>query len=421
MDMIRKLLDGVEVPRMYLVRQHFDDSHLEDVEGCLLEQMRAKKERIAIRRGDRIAITCGSRGIANLPAAIRAAVRFVREKGGEPFIVPAMGSHGGSTAEGQLEVVHSLGVTEESVGCPICSCMDVVQLGTTDDGLPVYIDRLASEADGIVLLNRVKPHTSFRGPYESGLMKMMTIGLGKQRGAEACHSVGWKYMYKNVPAIANIVLREANVLFGVALMENAYDQTCRTEVLLKEEIPAEEPALLQYAKTKMPSLPFDSIDVLVIDEMGKNISGAGQDPNISGRYDTPYASGGPQVQRMVILDLTEESHGNACGVGLADYISRRLYEKFDYSKMYLNVLTNKLPQTVNVPVVLDSDWLAIQAAIKTCIENDPEKPRVVRIRSTLSLGEIYAAESMLPELSGLGYAEVTDRLMPAPDADGNLF
>ncbi|MEA4964659.1 MAG: lactate racemase domain-containing protein [Oscillospiraceae bacterium] len=419
MNMIDSLLNEIDVPPMYLVRQHFDHQHLEHVEERLLEQMQAKH--IAIHPGDRIAITCGSRGIANIVSAIRAAATFIRESGGEPFVVPAMGSHGGATVEGQLEVVQSLGVTEESVGCPICSCMDVVQLGTTADGLPVYIDRLASEADGIVLVNRVKPHTSFRGPYESGLMKMITIGLGKQKGAEACHSVGWKYMRGNVPAIANIVLDKANILFGIALMENAYDQTCRTEVLTGKEIPEEEPQLLLEAKTRMPSLPFDKIDVLVIDEIGKNISGAGQDPNITGRYDTPYASGGPVVQRMVILDLTEESHGNACGVGLADYIADRLYQKLDYDKMYLNVLTNKLPYTVNVPVVLKNDWQAVQAAVKTCIEIDHEHPRVVRIRNTLSLGEIYVSDNMLPELGKFDYIEVTDRKMPAPNSKGNLF
>ena len=419
MSVIDSLLDNIYVPPMYLVKQHFDEQCLEDVEGTIMQQIRGKG--IEIPKGGRIAITCGSRGIRNIVEAIRAAATYVKEQGGHPFVVPAMGSHGGATAEGQREVVESLGVTEESVGCPIHSCMDVVQIGTTDNGLPVYIDRLASEADGIILVNRVKAHTSFRGPYESGLMKMMAIGLGKQRGAEMCHSIGWKYMHHNVPAIGKVVLEKANVLFGVALMENAYDRTYRTEVLTPREIPEVEPELLLEAKKRMPSLPFDKIDVLVIDEMGKNISGAGQDPNISGRYDTPYASGGPEVQRMVILDLTEESHGNACGVGLADYISKRLFDKFDFDKMYLNVLTNKLPHTVNAPVVLKNDWQAIQAAVKTCIEIDHEHPRVVRIKNTLSLEEIYVADNMLPELEGRPNVVVTDQRMPLPGPDGNLL
>ena len=419
MSVIDTLLKDIYVPQMYLVRQHFDDTCLHDIEPHLLAQMRAKG--VKIEKGQRIAITCGSRGINNIVEAIRTAANFVKEQGGVPFVVPAMGSHGGATAEGQLEVVNSLGVTEESVGCEIRSCMDVVQIDTTEDGLPVYIDRLAYEADGIILINRVKAHTSFRGPYESGLMKMMTIGLGKQRGAEACHSVGWKYMYHNVPTIGNIVLKKAKILFGVALMENAYDRTYRTEVLLPAEIPEVEPELLKESKTKLPSLPFDDIDVLVIDELGKNISGAGQDPNITGRYDTPYASGGPKVQRMVILDITEPSHGNACGIGLADYISERAYRKMDFDKMYLNVLTNKLPHTVNVPVFLKNDWQAVQAAVKTCIEIDHQNPRVVRIKNTLSLGEIYVSEPMLAELASHPYVEVTDIPMPAPDAAGNLL
>lgn len=419
MNVVDSLLKDIYVPPMYLVRQRFDDQCIEDVEAHLSKQLHAKE--INISPGQRIAITCGSRGIHNIVEAIRAAVTFVKEQGGEPFVIPAMGSHGGSTAEGQLEVVTSLGVTEESVGCPIHSCMDVKCLGTTAEGLPVYIDRLAYEADGIILINRVKAHTSFRGPYESGLMKMMTIGLGKQKGAEACHSVGWKYMKHNVPAIANIVLEKANILFGIALMENAYDRTYRTEVLLADEIPKIEPQLLEDSKKRLPSLPFDKIDVLIIDELGKNISGAGQDPNVTGRYDTPYASGGPEVQRMVILDLTEESHGNACGVGLADYISERLYKKMDFDKMYLNVLTNKLPHTVNVPVFLKNDWQAIQAAIKTCIEIDHSNPRVVRIKNTLSLGEIYVSEAMLPELEKKEYVEVTECKMDLPDEQGNLI
>lgn len=419
MSVINQLLGRVDVPAMYLVKQHFDSAHLEDVEGHVLGQMRSRH--IAIAKGARIAITCGSRGVSNIAEAIRAAATYVKEHGGTPFVVPAMGSHGGATAEGQREIVESLGVTEQTVGCPICSCMDVVQLGTTEDGVPVYIDRLASEADGIILINRVKAHTSFRGPYESGLMKMITIGLGKQRGAEACHAVGWQAMHHNVPAIANYVLKRGKILFGIALMENAYDQTYRTEVLLPEEIPEEEPGLLVEAKGKMPSLPFEQIDVLVIDEMGKNISGAGQDPNISGRYDTPYASGGPEVQRMVILDLTDASHGNACGVGLADYISERLYKKIEPEKMYLNVLTNNLPHTVSIPVVMKNDWQAIQAGIMTCVGIDQQNPRVVRIRNTLSLGELYVAQSMLPELRGRAGIEVTDQIMPRPLPSGNLF
>src|SRR5699024_6333185 len=313
MSILEELVQDIPVPKMAKVKQTFDDSRLEDVEGTLQKELEKVRDRI--KPGAKIAIAVGSRGIDALPEMTRETVQFLKDLGAEPFIVPSMGSHGGATGPGQTEVLRHLGVTEESVGAEIRSSMEVVKLGELENGLPIYMDKLASEADGIVVINRVKPHTAFRGKVESGIMKMISIGLGKQKGAEACHQLGFKHMAEHVPAMAKIAIEKKPILFGVATVENAFDKVAKLEVLKAEEIEEKEPALQTLSKELLPGILFDEIDVLVIDQIGKNISGDGMDPNITGRYPTPYAHGGPDVTKMVVLDLTKETEGNANGVG----------------------------------------------------------------------------------------------------------
>jgi hypothetical protein len=286
----------------------------------------------------------------------------------------------------------------------------------------VHIDRFAAEADGVIVVGRVKPHTAFRGEYESGVMKMMTIGMGKQKGAELCHAEGFGRMAENVPSFAKVILERGNILFGVAILENAYDATCRIEALPRAEIAAREPELLREAKRLMPRILIPRFDILVVDQIGKNISGDGADPNITGTYCTPYASGGPEIQRYVILDLTEETHGNAIGVGMADITTQRLYDKTDFDESYPNSLTCRVLSTIKMPVVMASDRLALQAAIYACIDLDPKGPRLVRIRNTSQVDVISVSEALLPDLASDPRLE---RLEPPADLSfdrhGNLF
>ena len=273
----------------------------------------------------------------------RAIVDFVKSCGGQPFVFPAMGSHGGATAEGQREILRGYGVTEETMDCPIRATMEVVQVGETEEGMPVFVDRYAYEADGIILCGRVKAHPAFRGPYESGILKMSVIGLGKQHGAEHVHQDGFSDLGRLLPMIARVVFDKTNVLGAVAVAENAFDQTCIVEGLLKEEIFEKEPDILRRSKERLGRIFFDDIDVLVVDRLGKDISGDGMDPNITGRFAVPYMESEKKVQHIAVLDLTEETHGNCNGLGLADVTTRRLVEKIDVDCTYPNVVTSTVP------------------------------------------------------------------------------
>jgi hypothetical protein len=397
MSILRNLLDDIPIPKMVRIRQKFDATKLDDYEGVLREELKKPGAIDAIKPGQRVAIAVGSRGVAHIADFTRITVEAIKAAGAHPFIVPSMGSHGGATAEGQRDVLRHLGVTEEAMGAPILSSMEVVQIDKMPNGLPVYVDKYASEADAIVIINRVKPHTAFRGRIESGIMKMIAIGLGKQKGAEACHQLGFKYMAENVPAMANIMLKKLPIVFGVALVENAYDETCRVEVLPASDIERREEELLVEAKARLPKLLFDQIDVLVIDYIGKNISGDGMDPNVTGRYPTPYAHGGPDVSKMVVLDLTPESKGNANGVGTADFTTQRLVDKADWPGTYANGLTSTVCAPTKQATTLENDLYAIKAAIKTCNILDYTKCRLVRIRDTLHLGEIEISVNLLEE------------------------
>ncbi|MBU7319871.1 lactate racemase domain-containing protein [Paenibacillus oleatilyticus] len=421
MSVLRTLLQDIPIPQMVRIRQKFDGTRLDRPTEDLERELAKPGAIDRIKPGQQVAVAVGSRGVANIAAFTRTTIDAIKRAGAHPFIVPCMGSHGGATAEGQKEVLHHLGVTEEAMGAPIRSTMEVVQIDQLPNGLPVYVDKYAYEADAIVVINRVKPHTAFRGKIESGIMKMISIGLGKQKGAEACHQLGFKYMAENVPAMARIMLDKLPILFGVALVENAYDETCIVEVLPAAQVEEREMVLLEIAKARLPKILFDQIDVLVIDYIGKNISGDGMDPNITGRYPTPYAHGGPDVSKMVVLDTTPETKGNANGVGTADFTTQRLVDKMDLAATYANGLTSTVCAPTKIATTLENDLYAIKAAVKTCNILDYTQCRLVRIRDTLHLGEIEISVNLLEEAKLHPDIEIlTDPYDLSFNSEGNL-
>ncbi len=414
------LLESIPLPPMVRVRQLFDDTRLADPAG----ELRLKLERSSSLLGvkGRVAVCVGSRGVADIADLTRTVVEFLKRRGAEPFVVPTMGSHGGATAHGQQEVLAHLGVTEAYVGAPVVSSMEVVKLGEVDNGLPVYVDRNVASADGIVIVNRVKPHTAFRGIVESGLMKMISIGLGKQRGADSCHQLGFGVMADSIVSMSRLILSRLPILCGVATIENAFDRICRIEVVPANEIEQREPDLLKEASSRMARLVWPEIDVLVIDRIGKNISGDGMDPNVTGRYPTPFAYGGPKVNKMCVLDVTPESEGNANGVGTADFTTRRLVRKIDYDAMYTNGLTSTVVAPTKIPMTLPNDRLAIQAAVKTCNILDYCRCRLVRIPDTLHLGEVTISEPLWATMEDRHSCEfVSGPFGMEFDEKGNLF
>lgn len=415
----------VPVPVMHRVRQTFTGPVLDDIEGETRRQVHRFAE--TIKPGARIAITAGSRGIANMARIIRSIGDEVRALGGEPFVMPAMGSHGKATAEGQIEMLGELGITNETVGMQIISNMAVRQVGVVDAcGMPVYVAETALESDGVIVVNRVKPHTDFNAPIESGLSKICTIGIGKQKGAQAVHSYGVPGLAQWMPLAAKVVVQHAGVLFGVAVIENAYDQTAIIEAVRPSDIAdAKEAELLATARRLMPSLPFDTLDVLVIDEMGKQISGAGMDSNIIGRM-LVHGSDEferPNITAIAVLDLTDGSHGNAAGLGLADFTTQRLIEKVDFAAFYINCLTSGVGglQRGQVPMVMPTDLAAVKAAIQTCGEPRQDVVGVMHVRNTLQIGEIEISASLLNQARELPHLDVDPDGRPmAFDADGRI-
>lgn len=419
---IEDLLKDINLPRMVRVRQIFPRPVVKDV----AEEVRGKLTRTGVlsslKAGSTVALAVGSRGIANQPLIVKTLVEEIVRAGGRPFIVPAMGSHAGATVEGQTAMLLGMGFTEEYTGAPIRATMDVAEVGKTKSGLPVLIDRYANEADHVVIVNRIKPHVCFRGPYESGLIKMITIGLGKQKGADIAHNLGFGKMPEHIPEIANSALEKVPFLFAVGLLENAFHETCRIEVLPASEIAAAEPKLLAEARLLSPKLHIESLDALILDEIGKDISGSGFDTNVIGRYHSAFISGGPIITRLLILDISEKSKGNGNGLGMADFTTRRAAEKFDFCQTYPNTLTATLTGGVKIPMVLPNDRQGIQACIKTCNLENWSEARIARIRNTLCLDEIEVSENMLPGIQGDERFEIigSPREMDF-DSVGNLF
>ncbi len=421
MSIIHELLKNVPLPKVAKVRQRFPAPAVEDVETALRQELGREEISRLVKPGMRIALAVGSRGIDSVATLARVTVEELKKRGAQPFVVPAMGSHGGATAAGQIKVLAHLGVTEESVGCPILSSMEVVEVGKLENGLPVLIDKYAYEADGIVVLNRVKPHNAFRGPSESGVVKMLSIGLGKQQGADSCHTYGFGHMAEFIVKMAAIKIAACKVLFGIATVENAYDRIMKVECMPAADLIAADQRLLAEAKANMPRIMFPKMDVLVVDWIGKEFSGGGIDGNITGRYSTPFISGGPEVSKIAVLDVTDKSAGNANGVGLADVTTRRLFARYDYDAVYANALTSTVTASARIPMIVDTDFDAVRVALKTCFIPDPTRARLVRIKNTLQLGELYVSEALLPEAEANPNVEIVGPLAPMKfAADGSL-
>lgn len=412
-----QLLSDVRLPQFYKVRQKFDKTHMDS--ETIVSVLRQELGQYSFFRGERIAVTAGSRGIANIGLILKTIVGFLRDSGAKPFIVPAMGSHGGASAEGQKELLAGYGITEESIGCPIASSMEVKKIGRTVDGRNVFIDKAAAEADGIIVVGRIKPHTAFRGPYQSGLMKMMAIGLGKQYGASVCHAEGFQRMAYNVQTFGTAILKYANILCGVGIVENAFDETKKIKVMRREDIESMEPKLLKEAEQSMPRILLPACDVLIVDEIGKNFSGDGMDPNVTGSFATPFATGGLRAERICLLDLSPETRGNGMGTGMASVITNRIFKQLDVNKMYINALTCKNLNGSRIPCVMTNDREAIQFCLKTCIQADILYPRIIRIFNSRFVEFMWVSEALA------GHLPENVEILSGPetlafDSEGNL-
>jgi len=414
----------IEFPGMAKIRQKLEAPRLKNIAQELKDQIARSRLKERVKPNDEVAVTAGSRGIANIFQITTTIIEELKKLGARPFIVPAMGSHGGATAEGQIEVLAGYGITEDSVGVPIRSSMEVVKIGEIKDQVPVLMDKIALRSDAIVVVNRIKPHTSFRGPFESGLMKMLAIGLGKHEGASLVHSFGSRGLREMVPEAARVMMREAKFVLGVGILENAYDETARIVVLNPEDFEKEEPHLLEDARRLMPRLPFDEIDILIVDELGKNISGTGMDTNIIGRLlirrEKEFEK--PNINKIIVLDVTPASHGNTLGVGLADITTRRLVNKIDYHAMYTNALTAGFLNRVFVPLTCETDKEAVATAIGTFKRKDPGRLKVMRIKNTLKIERLYISEPLLEEARARDDIQVIGEIEPMKfDTRGSLM
>ena len=395
---ITSMLADIPIPKMARIRQRFDAEKIESIEAEIATRFSAPWVRKLVRQSPKIGITVGSRGIVNLRLIIRAMCEQIKAAGSQPFILPSMGSHGGATAEGQTGVLEELGVTEDFCGAPILAGMEVIELGEAD-GVPIYYDKLALSLDGVIVLNRIKAHTEITGNIESGIHKMIAVGLGNHVGALSFHAQGLDRAVRCLKAITRFALQNANILFAVGIVENAYEQTARIAFIPKGMIMRQEPALLARSKELLPRFPFNDIDVLVVDRIGKNISGDGMDPNIIGRSMVRIKNKDIRISHIVALDLTKESMGSGMGVGLADVTTRRLVDKIDLNATYINAVTSVAPRGAAIPPAMPNDRAAIQFAIKAaCDGKDMNIIRMVRIRDTLHIAQMLVSPAILEEL-----------------------
>ncbi len=423
MSVLSQLVAGYEIPRMARIRQKFPGDKIADPAAQLRRVTLESGYLERIKPGQTVAVALGSRGIANCVPMYRELISLIKERGAQPFIFPAMGSHGGATAEGQVLVLKSLGLTEESCGCPIRATMETVVLGRTEaHGIPVNVDKYAASADALVIINRIKPHTSFRGPVESGLAKMTVIGVGKQKGADQCHSFSMRNMSANIMEMSDYIYRHMNVAFGIGILENAYDETSEIVCLAPEEILSREPELLKRAFQLMPQIYFPKYDVLILDEMGKNIAGPGMDCNIVSRYPAEGIPPDPRQTIITVLDISEQSHGNAHGMGLANIATKRFFDKIDFTATYANPLTALSIHSFAMPMILESDKVAIQASIKFCVDGDRSNPKIIRAKNTLKVSELMISEALLPEAEQNPKIEIlSEPECMSFDENGNLF
>ena len=415
---------NLPLPKMVPIRQKFSEAEVKDIPSEIERLFQRDAKMTRIKNGSRIAVTGGSRGIHAIDKTILAVIRELKRRGADPFVVPAMGSHGGATAEGQRKVLAGYGITEETMGVPVRSSMEVEEIGKLENGVPVYLDKEALHSDGIVVVNRVKPHTAFKAEYESGLIKMLAIGLGKHKGATAFHSCGMDRFGELLPQLGKVVLAKAPILFGLAIIENAYDHPARFEIVWGEDLVEREKALLAEAKSLMPKIIPDNLDLLIVHELGKEISGSGMDPNITGRSSSPFFKkpDALKVQRIVVLNLTAATKGNACGIGMADITTKKVVDATDTDYTYINAITSGVLAAARIPINLPTDYEAIQVALKTCARVEHPKSRIVWIQNTLSLEKIFASETLLPEIRKNSQLEVLgDPKMMQFDEKGNLM
>ena len=380
-------------PLMYRIQQRFDTTSIQDVVAAIRREFSRFNLEGKVQPGQRVAVTVGSRGINNLKTIVATVVECIRNMGLKPFILPAMGSHGGATAEGQVKLLNEFGITESSVGAPIISTMDVISVGRLDSGAEVFISKDALEADHLVVINRVKPHTLLRGEVESGLCKMLAVGCGKHKGALDMHKFGWA---ASISPAAQILLAKAPVLCGLAIMENSLDQTHTVKLALPEQFIEVDKELLESARRLLPRIPLEDLDILIVDEMGKNISGAGIDPNVIGFWRREGGPRKPDYRTLIVLDLTHQSEGNAVGIGMVDLTTRKVIDKVDLKPTYTNALTSGVWRSVRFPIALENDRAVLETALSHVL--DPHDVRMVRIVNTLHLENFWATEALLPEL-----------------------
>jgi len=389
---------NMPLPKMYKVKQTFNSEHIENVEETVKEQFKRPEITDKVFPGAKVAVAVGSRGIKNLLTIVKTTVECLKELGANPFIVSAMGSHGGGNEEGQREVLTGYGITEENLGIPVVTTVDSTILGYTHNGIPVYFDNAAQTADLIVPINRIKLHTDFVGDIQSGLCKMLVIGLGNQIGCSAIHEEDPENFASILEEAAGIIIKKTKVAFGMAILENGYDRTYAVEAVPRENFIEREKELVKIAKGNMPTLMIPDIDVLIMDEIGKNVSGAGYDPNIVGKSSVlkTFVLDVPEIKRMVLLDVTEVSHGNGIGVGLFDVITKNVYEQLDLPAMYANAIACKCIEDCRIPLIAENEGEAVRIALKVCRGIDEKNLKIVKIKNTLELEHIWVSEALLP-------------------------
>jgi len=391
----------MDFPKMTIVGQKFDEIRLEDIPREVFSELSKLNLVTRVKPGAHVGITAGSRGIANMATILKSIIDFLKELGALPFVFPAMGSHGGATAEGQKQVLAGYGITEASMEAPILSGMEVEEIWRTEKGIPVFLDHYALSADFLVIVNRIKPHTKFKAPLESGLFKMMAIGMGNHQGAQLYHKAALQYgIYPIILEAGKFILAKCPVLFGLGMVENAYEETALIEAIPPEEMFDKEQKLLLEAKRWMARLPFDDIDVLIVDEIGKDISGTGMDTNITGRNRDLIGDfeHHVRIKRIFVRDLSEKSDGNATGIGFADFTTKRLVDKIDLKTTYMNCLTGISPEKGAIPIYFSNDREALEACLNTIGMVNPEKSRILHIRNTLQLHRVEVSEAFREDL-----------------------
>ena len=410
--------------KLHKIKQELDNLQIGNIRQHIQDEFEKQNLCATIKRGEHVAIAVGSRGISQIDEIVKSVVGQVQKTGAEPFVVPSMGSHGGATAQGQKEILENYGISEEKINVPVVSSMETVHLGKTKSGISVCIDKNANEADHIIVINRIKPHTEFEGSIESGLVKMMVIGLGKHKGALNAHNYAVKYGYeKTLAEIGTYIIDNAKITYGVAIVENGYSGTHTLRVINGSDIYEKEKQILDIARKTCPQLPFKAFDILIVDECGKEISGTGMDTKVIGRIMNIYEDElqEPKITRIILRGLTKNTHGNAVGIGLADFVTRNVYDNINFEMTYINCLTAVAPEKARLPIVCQNDYEALKAAIATCGPVNEENIKIVWIKYTSQLGEMYISDGLVnttKENTSIQFVGKPETI--SFDSDGNL-